>query len=146
MSESTGQGPGPNPDREDWGLIEPKPVPRPFDQHGEPPGGPTGGPLGDGRDRPVRVSSESETMYGWAYEVRITRRDGGESLHAVTLTWSDQDDLSGGSASPSTLVEAVVGALIESDPDRALPERFDVSTVRRWVPDLAERLRLPGLG
>ncbi len=92
----------------------------------------------------VSLGAETETDHGWTYEVAIDRADGRRTTHRVTLAWVDHDHLSGGSTPPSKVVEGVLRAALPELSARPLPERFDIATVRRLVPDLVERMRLPG--
>ncbi|MEM7755440.1 MAG: hypothetical protein AAF297_07365 [Planctomycetota bacterium] len=94
----------------------------------------------------VRVDDERDAPRGWLYTVRIARRAAGESVHEVSLSWADHDQMTGGAASPSRLVASVCEVLVEARGEEPLPERFDVATVRRWVPDLAQRVGMAGLG
>jgi hypothetical protein len=94
----------------------------------------------------VTIGPETETDSGWRYAVSIDRPDGRRTSHGVSLSWVDHDHLAGGAAPPSAVTRAVVEALAEVIGDRPLPERFDVSTVRRMVPDLPERMRFGGTG
>lgn len=102
----------------------------------------------------VVVASEEEIARGWLYEVTIAWPGDGESVtsHSVTLSWSDHDYWSGGSAEPSRVVEAVLRVLAERldreslrlpgvEPG-ALPRRFDASLCRRLVSDIDEALRV----
>ena len=59
----------------------------------------------------------------------------------VVLSWVDYEYWSHGTHSPSVIAETVVRALIDADPKRELPDRFDCSTARRWVRDLDRRVR-----
>lgn len=95
--------------------------------------------------RRVVIEREDETTSGWRYGVRIVRGDAEGSTHTVTLSWADHDDLVGGGIGPSKLVEAVVSVLLRARGDDGVPARFDVSTVRRWVPDLPDRLASMGV-
>lgn len=92
----------------------------------------------------VSLGTETETDHGWTYEVVIDRADGRRTTHRVTLAWVDHDHLSGGSAPPSRVAEAALRAALPELSERPLPERFDIATVRRLVPDLPERMRSPG--
>ncbi len=105
----------------------------------------------------VSALTERESPYGWVFDVVFG--DGGGSggsggvggsaesagtieRHAdVVLSWVDYEYWSHGTISPSVIAEAVVRAVIDADPKRELPDRFDCSTARRWVRDLDRRVR-----
>jgi len=98
--------------------------------------------------RRVDVRTETETDSGWSYQVAVGSPEDhmgiGAPVHTVTISWADHDHLSGGAAQPSEVVRRVIELMLEDDRGRTLPARFDVSTARRLVPNLEERLRLGG--
>lgn len=88
----------------------------------------------------VSALTERESPRGWTFDVLIS--EGETERHVdVALAWVDYEYWSHGTISPSTIVEYVVRALLEADPKRELPEKFDCSTARRWVRDLDRRVR-----
>lgn len=88
----------------------------------------------------VAALTERESPRGWTFDVVIG--EGDAERHAdVALAWVDYEYWSHGTISPSTIAEYVVRAVLEGDPKRELPERFDCSTARRWVRDLDRRVR-----
>lgn len=87
----------------------------------------------------MRVGAETETGQGWSYEVAALLADGTAIESVVTLSWADHDEISHGGVGPSRVVEAVYAVVCESLGEA--PGRFDVSTARRLVPDLSERVR-----
>jgi hypothetical protein len=91
----------------------------------------------------IDVQSEQEGPRGWTYTVGITRPDGRETSHQVTLAWVDHEHWSGGIIPPSKVVEAVIRFLLEregKDPTPQIPAKFDASTVRRWFPEVDQGL------
>lgn len=82
----------------------------------------------------VQVGAETETDRGWSYEVHV-RRDGAVTRHMVTLAWVDHDYWCGGTRPPSEVVERLI-SLLTRRLASGLPERFDASTARRWVPEI----------
>jgi hypothetical protein len=84
----------------------------------------------------LEIGEEVEQPSGWAY--RVARLDGTgqvSSTHTVRLSWVDHDQFSGGACRPSVVVEAVLDALIDAGFED-WPAVFDLSTARRWVPEL----------
>lgn len=86
----------------------------------------------------VSVQHELETGRGWAYRV-VVRGSGVERSHEVSLSWVDHDHIGGGTASPASVVLAVVESLLEAGV--SLPSVFDVSSARRWFAGLDEAVR-----
>jgi hypothetical protein len=85
----------------------------------------------------VRVRSETEVPQGWRYVVEIERADGAVSTHRVRLAWVDHNHWTGERPiPPSRVAGALVECLLEADPGRVLPERFDAATARRWAPGI----------
>lgn len=94
----------------------------------------------DSRDGgPIHVGPETETGRGWSYEVSLAWPDGHASSHSVTLSWADHDLIAGGMHPPSRTVEAAMCVLLAVGGDvikiADLPERIDVSTLRRQITD-----------
>ncbi len=88
----------------------------------------------------VEVLTESEVSGGWSHTVRVRRAEGAESTHIVRLAWVDHDHWSAGASAPSRVTEAVVRLLVACEPILELPERFDASTARRWLPGIDQEL------
>lgn len=104
----------------------------------------------------IEVRDEEETARGWSYALDVVNGEGGGAGGAdggggvggvgaqrvrVNLSFVDHDHLSGGAVPPHRVVLAVVRALAEARGVAGLPSMFDVSTARRMVPDLEERMR-----
>ncbi len=87
----------------------------------------------------VSIGAETESGFGWRYDVTLAWADGSTSEHVATLSWADHDHLCGGSAAPSRVMEAVIRYALERG-RRELPGRFDASTVRRWCPAMDSEL------
>lgn len=87
------------------------------------------------------VGPETERPRGWAHEVTVVWMDDAESVHEVRLSWADHDHLSGGSIPPSRVSAAVARVAGETLGRANLPVRFDVSTIRRMVGDMDERVQ-----
>ncbi len=89
----------------------------------------------------VTVERETEGEHGWSYAVSV--RDGQQPARTltVTLAWVDYEHLCGGRVAPERIARAVVELLLEHWKDGPIPERFDASTVRRWVPGMDHQVR-----
>lgn len=88
----------------------------------------------------LEIGEETEQTSGWAYRVaQIDEQGKVRSTHTVLLSWVDHDQFSGGASRPSTVVQAVLDAILDAGITQ-WPERFDLSTARRWVPDLRAAL------
>ena len=85
----------------------------------------------------VRVENERETPRGWRYRVYV-ERGGVTTEHEVALAWVDHEHWCGGRLAPSTVVERLLGLLVERDDE--IPARFDAATARRWFRELDEEL------
>lgn len=90
----------------------------------------------------IQIGPETETGRGWSYEVTIDRSPDQPTRHEVTLSWADHDLLSGGFHPPSRSVEAALAVAIARGERLArLPDRFDVSTLRRMIEGFDELVR-----
>lgn len=80
----------------------------------------------------VEIIGEREAPGGWTYEVQVLDDAGSLSRHEVRLSWADYNHWSPtGGATPTRVVEAVVGLLLARDAVETLRPRFDASLVRR---------------
>lgn len=99
--------------------------------------------------RSFEVGIETATARGWLYEVVLTTPSG-SSTHAVSLSWHDHDYWCGGALAPSRLLERLLGLLTghlgKGAAPESLPERFDCSTARRWLPEIDDLLREGPMG
>jgi hypothetical protein len=91
-------------------------------------------------DQHVSALTERESFNGWVFDVVVGEGDLERHVDVV-LSWVDYEYWSHGTASPSVVAEQVVRSVLDADPKRELPEKFDCSTARRWVRDLDRRVR-----
>ncbi len=89
----------------------------------------------------VELGSETETDAGWSYEAAIFWPEGVEGTHTVSLSWADHDHISGGGSPPSKVAQALLAVLVRELEAEEMPARLDLSTMRRIVGDLDERVR-----
>tara|TARA_R110000737_G_scaffold2923_13_gene9525 strand:- start:10583 stop:10951 length:369 start_codon:yes stop_codon:yes gene_type:complete len=87
----------------------------------------------------IVIDEERDTDRGWAYALTLSWKSRGTTEHEVTLSWLDHDQLTGGAMPPSRLVERVVEIAASAMGVDELPARFDVSSMRRAIPEF-ERL------
>ncbi len=86
--------------------------------------------FGMSRAAVVTIGEEREERGGWVFGVRVA----GDGEYEVRLSWVDYDHLGGGSASPASVVSAVVSAASESGVLDGLGRSFDVARAVRRVP------------
>ena len=93
----------------------------------------------------IHVTEESDSPTGWTHSVTITHSDGKIQTLTVTLCFQDYEYWSGGSRPPErvteSLIESLLGAEEGSKVPSPLPEKFDASTARRWMPEIDRALR-----
>jgi len=87
----------------------------------------------------VTIDAERDDARGWVFEAEVSWKGAGTSTHEVTLAWVDHDALSGGAEPPSALARRAVMVAARALGREGLPERFDLASVRRRIPDF-ERL------
>lgn len=90
----------------------------------------------------IRIGTETEGPNHWSYEVTVVQR-GARHDYRVTLGWSDYDLWSHGRVAPERVVRAVFEYLLSREPAQEILPRFDCSVVRRYFPEVDERL--PGM-
>lgn len=89
----------------------------------------------------IRIEGEHETSNGWLYTFTVDWADAGATDHELTLSWVDHEHLVGGAVTPS-VVARVSGTIAATHFGAgALPERFDVSSLRRMIPGFDNLLR-----
>lgn len=93
--------------------------------------------------RSFEIGEETETAQGWSYDVTLIDGRGETRRVSLMLAWIDHDEISGGVVGPSNVAEGVVRVLLEwcRQNETELAARLDVSTVRRMIPDLSDRVR-----
>ena len=93
----------------------------------------------------IRVTEESDSATGWTHSVSITHDDGKIQALTVTLCFQDYEYWSGGSRPPERVTESLIESLLHpeegSNVPSPLPEKFDASAARRWMPEIDHTLR-----
>ncbi|MFK7759752.1 MAG: hypothetical protein AB8C13_07395 [Phycisphaerales bacterium] len=89
----------------------------------------------------IEIDSECDTDRGWGYQVRISWKSRGVTEHEITLSWVDHDQLTGGSVPPSQLAEQVAEIAARAMGVDELPGKFDVSSMRRAIPEFERLVR-----
>ncbi len=93
----------------------------------------------------IEVGEEQEGPNCWSYDVTVF--DGGRThRYAVTLSWSDYDLWSGGSAPPSKVIERAFLFLLDNEPPTAIMSKFDCSVIRRYFPEVDAWMKKRGAG
>lgn len=83
----------------------------------------------------IVVDEERDTQRGWSYLVTLSWKSRGITEHEITLSWVDHDQLTGGSAAPSQLIERVAEIVASAMGVDEMPAKFDVSSMRRAIPE-----------
>ena len=87
----------------------------------------------------IEVGPETELGTSWKYEVTVFA-DGRAHRHDVTLSFQDYDLWCHGRVGPSRVVEAAFKFLLENESADQIQRKFDCSVIRRYFPDVDERL------
>lgn len=83
----------------------------------------------------IVIDEERETERGWSYIVTLSWKSRGTTEHEITLSWVDHDQLTGGTTPPSQLIERVAEIVASAMGVDEMPNRFDVSSMRRAIPE-----------
>jgi len=89
----------------------------------------------------VTIDGEHEVDRGWLYTLSVTGATGAANHHELTLSWVDHEHLVSGAISPVLVAKASAKLALEHFGAHGLPQRFDVSSLRRLVEDFDERVR-----
>ena len=89
----------------------------------------------------IVIDEERDTDRGWSYLITLSWKSRGTTEHQVSLSWVDHDQLTGGSLPPSQLVERVITIAASAMGVDDLPAKFDVSSMRRAIPEFERLVR-----
>ena len=89
----------------------------------------------------IVIDEERDTDRGWSYLITLSWKSRGTTEHQVSLSWVDHDQLTGGSLPPSQLVERVITIAASAMGVDDLPTKFDVSSMRRAIPEFERLVR-----
>lgn len=89
----------------------------------------------------VTIDGEHDTDRGWLYTMTVRWVDGSTSDHELTLAWVDHEHLVGGGVSPSILAESVGRLAADHFGKEEMPDRCDVSSLRRGIPGFDESIK-----
>ena len=89
----------------------------------------------------VVVDEELDTQRGWSYLLTLSWKSRGTTEHEITLSWVDHDQLTGGTAAPSQLIERVATIVASAMGVDEMPTKFDVSSMRRSIPEFERLMR-----
>jgi hypothetical protein len=89
---------------------------------------------------PTTDVRETPTDTGWRFLVTVTE-GGGETRHEVTLDRAAYGRLTGGAASPETLVRASFAFLLEREPPQSILRTFDLPAIGRYFPEYEAEIR-----
>ncbi|MBI4259637.1 MAG: hypothetical protein HY658_03630 [Actinobacteria bacterium] len=88
----------------------------------------------------VRRTSDDERGFG--FEVTVGE-GGSRSVHQVTLSRADHDELGAGSDSPEAFVESCFRFLLDREPKESILSRFDVRDIGRYFPEFRDEILRP---
>jgi len=84
----------------------------------------------------VEVLSETEVHGAWEYRVQVLDDAGKLSAHRITLSWADYNLWSAaGGDEPAAVAVAAMMVLLSRHAPATLRSRFDLSLVRRLMPE-----------
>ena len=86
-----------------------------------------------------KLDGEHDTPNGWLYTFSVDR-GGEQSHHELTLSWVDHEHLVNGSIAPERVGSASFGLALGHF-GTSLPERIDVSSLRRHIESFDELVR-----
>ena len=81
----------------------------------------------------IKIDGEHGTQHGWLFTLCIEWGDGVSSEHEITMSWVDHEHLVGGAVPPSVIAERAAKLAAAHFGQIELPERFDVSSLRRRI-------------
>ncbi|MDX1683155.1 MAG: hypothetical protein R3336_08545 [Phycisphaeraceae bacterium] len=87
----------------------------------------------------IDIKTEEEGDRHWRYTVELFH-EGRHQTHQVTLSWSDYDLWTHGRVPPERVIEAAFEFLLEREPASAIMSEFDCSVLRRYFPEVDDRL------
>ena len=82
---------------------------------------------------------EKPTTDGYEFQVKV-KDEGSQTLHRVTLTESDYQQLTGSKASPADLVTASFRFLLEREPKEAILRSFDLTLIGFYFPEYEQEI------
>ena len=87
----------------------------------------------------IEIGPEQEQAAQWSYTVRVF--DSGRTHDFnVTLSFADYDHWSHGRVPPSRVVHAAFEFLLEREPATDILRKFDCSVIRRYFPEVDDKL------
>lgn len=89
----------------------------------------------------ISIDGEHETDHGWLYTLTVTGPTGATSDHELTLAWVDHEHLVSGLISPSLVARASGELALKHFGVSGLPQRFDVSSLRRLIGGFDDQVR-----
>ena len=87
----------------------------------------------------IEIGEEKEGEHQWSYDVTVYD-DGKAHRYQVTLSFQDYDHWSRGRVAPSQVVRAAFAFLLDREPAAAILAKFDCSVIRRYFPEVDQKL------
>ncbi|MGH2573377.1 MAG: hypothetical protein ACRDGU_07845 [Actinomycetota bacterium] len=88
----------------------------------------------------IEVTGAGEDEEGFEFRVAVQEADS-RSLHQVTLTRRDHEELGGEGESPEQLVRRCFDWLLEREPKESILSRFDIQEISRYFPKFRDEIR-----
>jgi hypothetical protein len=84
----------------------------------------------------------SKTERNEIYDLQVTVKEGdSQTRHQVTLKKSDYERLTGGEASPETLVIESFRFLLEREPKESILRSFELTVISRYFPEYEREIK-----
>ncbi|PIR88344.1 MAG: hypothetical protein COU09_02825 [Candidatus Harrisonbacteria bacterium CG10_big_fil_rev_8_21_14_0_10_44_23] len=90
--------------------------------------------------RNIEVEIKEHQPSGWIFSVSVQEGDE-ETDHEVELTQNDYNDLTGGNASPSELVEKSFEFLLDREPKESILGEFNLTEISLYFPEYEEMIQ-----
>ena len=87
----------------------------------------------------IEIGEETEGENQWSYDVTVYD-NGRTHRYQVTLSFQDYDHWSHGRVPPSQVVRAAFAFLLDREPAGSILSKFDCSVIRRYFPEVDQRL------
>jgi hypothetical protein len=87
----------------------------------------------------IEISTETDSSRGWRFNVTLFT-EGRKRDYDVSLSWSDYDHWSHGRVPPEQVVRAAFKFLLDREPADAILGQFDCAVIRRYFPEVDQKL------
>jgi len=88
----------------------------------------------------IQVAGTREDGEGFEFRIAVEEA-GSRTLHQVTLTRRDHEELGGEGESPEQLVRRCFEWLLEREPKESILSRFDIQEISRYFSSFRDEIR-----